>query len=113
MFKANPCTSFRSRNWLASPWNILALNATNIISSQTSLNIKTSFLFSNRALVWRNEDGRAGTLDEIDPATGEYSNREVENENMHNTTTEIRLLHNYSFGKMHNSLAVGLFPVCR
>jgi Fe(3+) dicitrate transport protein len=108
MFNANPRSSFRSRNWLKSPWNIVAAFANYNISANTSLSLKTSFLFSNRALVWRNEDGGAGALDEIDPSTGEYVNREVENEDMHNTTTEFRLLHKYKMGKMDNTLAGGV-----
>jgi Fe(3+) dicitrate transport protein len=108
MFNANPRASYRSRNWLKSPWNILSAFANYNISPNTILSLKTSFLFSNRALVWRNEDGGAGAFDEIDPSTGEYVNREVENETMHNTTTELRLLHNYKIGKMDNTVAGGL-----
>ena len=108
MFEANPRSSFRSRNWLKSPWNILAAYANYALSPQTSLSVKTSLLFSNRALVWRNEDGGAGALDEIDPSTGQYVHREVENEDMHNTTTEIRLLHHYRLGKMDNIVSGGL-----
>ncbi|MEO6357458.1 MAG: TonB-dependent receptor [Ferruginibacter sp.] len=108
MFANNPRASFRARNWLKSPWNIVAAYANYSISANTNLRIKSSFLFSNRALVWRNEDGGAGALDEINPATGEYVNREVENEDMHNTTTEIRLLHNYKLGKTENTLAGGV-----
>lgn len=108
MFEANPRSSFRSRNWLKSPWNILTGYANYTISPKTLLTLKTSLLFSSRALVWRNEDGGAGALDVIDPSTGEYVPREVENENMHNTTTELRLLHNYNLGKMDNTLAGGV-----
>lgn len=108
MFKANPRSSFRSRNWIKSPWNIVTAFANFTISPQTSLNIKSSLMFSNRALVWRNEDGGAGALDNIDPSTGKYVNREVENEDMNNTSTEIRWLHNYSLGKMKNTLAGGV-----
>ena len=39
-------------------------------SPNTFLSVKTSFLFSNRSLVWRSEDGGPGTMDAIDPATG-------------------------------------------
>lgn len=108
MFKADPRSSFRARNWLKSPWNILAAYANFIISPNTTLSLKSSFLFSSRALVWRNEDGGAGALDEIDPATNEYVPREVEDEQMHNTTTEVRLLHNYKIGKTQNTLAGGV-----
>ncbi|MEJ7679920.1 MAG: hypothetical protein WKG06_19090 [Segetibacter sp.] len=58
-------------------------------------------------MVWRNEDGGAGALDEIEPSTGKYVAREVENENMHNTSAELRLLHNYRLGKTDNTLAGG------
>ncbi len=108
MFEANPRSSFRGRNWLRSPWNIIAAYANYTIYPQTSLSVKSSLLFSNRALVWRNEDGGAGGLDKIDPVTGQYVHREVENENMHNTTTEIRLLHHYKSGKMDNIVSGGL-----
>lgn len=108
MFKANPRSSFRSRNWLKSPWNILAAYANYTISPNTTLSIKSSLLFSNRALVWRNEDGGAGALDDIDPSTREYVNREVENEDMHNTTTELRLSHQYRLGSIQNTLASGI-----
>ncbi|MEO6452479.1 MAG: TonB-dependent receptor [Ginsengibacter sp.] len=108
MFDANPRSSFRSRNWLKSPWNIISGNINYTISSNTTFSFKNSVLFSNRALVWRNEDGGAGAFDQIDPATGEYVPREVENETMHNTTTELRLLHNYQSGKLNNTLAAGL-----
>ncbi len=108
MFESNPRSSFRGRNWLKSPWNIIAAYANYTISPQTSVSVKSSLLFSNRALVWRNEDGGAGGLDKIDPLTGEYVHREVENENMHNTTTEIRLLHHYKSGKMDNIVSGGL-----
>ncbi|MEO8962674.1 MAG: TonB-dependent receptor [Ginsengibacter sp.] len=108
MFDDNPRASFRSRNWLKSPWNIIAAHADYTFSPKTSLTIKSSLMFSNRSLVWRNEDGGAGALDEIDPATGKYSNREVGIEDMNNSTTEIRLLQKYSVGKMDNTLAGGI-----
>lgn len=108
MFAVNPRASFRSRNWLKSPWNIVTAYANYTISPQTRLSIKSSLLFSNRALVWRNEDGGAGALDEVDPSSHEYVNREVENEDMRNTTTELRLLHDYKLGKTENTLAAGV-----
>lgn len=108
MFAVNPRASFRSRNWLKSPWNIVTAYANYTISPQTRLSIKSSLLFSNRALVWRNEDGGAGAVDEVDPSSYEYVNREVENEDMRNTSTELRLLQNYKLGKTDNTLAAGL-----
>jgi Fe(3+) dicitrate transport protein len=108
MFNANPSSSFRSRNWLKSPWNIVTGYVNYNITPQTFLSIKSSLMFSNRALVWRNEDGGAAALDEKDPVTGEYVNREVENEDMNNATTEVRLTYDYTFGRMKNTLGGGL-----
>jgi Fe(3+) dicitrate transport protein len=108
MFNANPRTSFRSRNWLKSPWNIVTGYLNYNITPQTFLSIKSSLMFSNRSLVWRNEDGGAAALDEKDPVTGEYVHREVESEDMNNATTEIRLTHDYNLGKMKNTLGGGI-----
>lgn len=108
MFKADPRTSFRSRNWLKSPWNIVSGYLNYNIAPQTFLSIKSSLMFSNRSLVWRNEDGGAAALDEKDPLTGEYVHREVESEDMNNATTEVRLTHDYNIGKMKNTLGGGI-----
>jgi Fe(3+) dicitrate transport protein len=108
MFNADPRTSFRSRNWIKSPWNIVTGYLNYNITPQTFLSIKSSLMFSNRSLVWRNEDGGAAALDEKNPVTGEYVNREVESEDMNNATTEIRLTHDYNLGKMKNTLGGGV-----
>jgi Fe(3+) dicitrate transport protein len=108
MFNANTRSSFRSRNWLKSPWNIVTGYLNYNITPQTFLSIKSSLMFSNRSLVWRNEDGGAAALDEKDPVTREYVNREVESEDMNNATTEVRLTHNYTLGKMKNTLGGGI-----
>src|SRR6185312_8859560 len=108
MFKANSRTSFRSRNWLKSPWNIVSGYLNYNIAPQTFLSIKSSLMFSNRSLVWRNEDGGAAALDEKDPLTGKYVHREVESEDMTNATAEVRLTHDYNIGKMKNTLGGGI-----
>jgi Fe(3+) dicitrate transport protein len=108
MFNADPRTSFRSRNWLKSPWNIVTGYLNYNIAPQTFLSIKSFLMFSNRSLVWRNEDGGAAALDEKDPATREYVHREVESEDMNNATTEIRLTHDYNLGIMKNTLGGGI-----
>ncbi|WP_212003057.1 TonB-dependent receptor domain-containing protein [Chitinophaga sp. HK235] len=108
MFQADPKSSFRARNWLKSPWNVVTADLNYTISPATTLNVKSTYLFSSRALVWRNEEGGPGELDTIDPATGQYVPREVQDEVMHNTTTEVRLMHQYKLGKTSNTLAGGL-----
>jgi Fe(3+) dicitrate transport protein len=106
-FNKNADTSYRARNWLESPWNVIAFRSSYKMSSKTSLSLTSSYLFSARNLVWRNEDGGPGVMDTIDPGTGQYVNREVEREKMNSSTTEIRLLSNYCLGKMNNTLAAG------
>lgn len=94
-FNADPSASFRARNWLASPWNILALTAN--YSPARNVTVYTSLWgnLSQRYLVWRNEDGGAGAPDDIDPATGQFVPREVEREKFTNATLESRL--NWTF----------------
>ena len=108
MFTTNPKSSERARNWLKSPWNILNAYFNLQVSDSTSIGIKTTYIFSNRSLVWRNEDGGPEAQDTIDRVTGAYSPREVESEDMNSVATEARLLTNYSIGKMHSTLATGL-----
>lgn len=108
LFHANPKLSTRARNWLKSPWNIVTAYLNYTPSERTTVSVKTSYLFSNRSLVWRNEDGGPEAVDEIDSATREYVPREVEKEDMHNTTTEVRVAHNYPLGNNASTLAGGV-----
>jgi Fe(3+) dicitrate transport protein len=108
MFNADPKMSTRSRNWLKSPWNIVAGSVNYNPTKNTTVSLLTSYLFSNRSLVWRNEDGGPQALDNIDPATGAYVPREVGSEDMHNITTELRISQNYSLGPIRSTLAGGM-----
>jgi Fe(3+) dicitrate transport protein len=108
MFNANPKTSTRTRNWLRTPWNIITAYANFTPSENTTVTLKTTYLFSHRSLVWRNEDGGAAALDLIDPATNAFVPREVGNQDMNNSTTELRFLRRYKFGKQKSTLAGGV-----
>ena len=108
MFQADPAASSRARNWLRSPWNIVTAALTFQPSTSTHIYFKSTYLFSSRSLVWRNEDGGAGAIDNIDPQTGEYVPREVENEVMRGTTNEFRILQDYALGNTQHTLAAGL-----
>lgn len=108
MFNDDPRKSYRTRNWLKSPWNVIAATADIVYSPNTSLKIRSALQFSGRSLVWRNQDGGAGVLDNPDPVTGLYADREVEIEKMNNSTTEARLLHNYGWRGMASTLAAGM-----
>jgi Fe(3+) dicitrate transport protein len=108
LFNANPKASTRSRNWLRSPWNIITAYANFKPSENTTITFKTTYLFSHRSLVWRNEDGGPSKLDVIDPATNAFVPREVGNEDMNNSTTELRLAHSYKLGKQKSTIAGGV-----
>ncbi|MBC7642297.1 MAG: TonB-dependent receptor [Flavobacterium sp.] len=100
--------SIRTRNWIRSPWNILTIFANVTPSENSTISFKTSFLFSSRSLVWRNEDGGAAATDDIDPITTEFVPREVGIEKMNNSTTEIRYSQKYKLGKQVSTFATGI-----
>lgn len=107
-FAADARQSLRARNWLRSPWNIVALSADWRLGATTRLVSTASLMLSGRDLVWRNEDGGAGAPDEVDPATGTFVPREVERERFGNVTSETRLLTSYRlFGGTH-TIATGM-----
>jgi Fe(3+) dicitrate transport protein len=106
-FNEDARSSFRARNWLASPWNILALNGDYELSASTRITSSLSLMSSQRYLVWRNEDGGPGAIDGIDPSTNDFVPRELEWEYFTNITNETRLVHSYElFGQSH-ALATG------
>ena len=95
MFNANPHGSLRSRNWLSSPWNIVASHIDYKINDNSSLNLVSSYLFSQRDLVWRNEDVPPEVPDTI-TASLAYTPREVEEEFFNTFANELRDLCNYN-----------------
>ncbi|MDO9184442.1 MAG: TonB-dependent receptor [Bacteroidia bacterium] len=108
LFNADPKASTRTRNWLRSPWNIITAYANFNPSENTTITFKTTYLFSHRSLVWRNEDGGPSALDVIDPATNAFVPREVGNEDMNNSTTELRFAHRYKLGKQKSTIGGGV-----
>jgi Fe(3+) dicitrate transport protein len=107
-FEANPYQSVRARNWLKSPWNIAALTGEYRVTPKTIFTLKSALNVSARDLVWRNEDGGIQTPDTINPATGQYSPREVEHEGFVSVTTELRMLTHYNILGFEQTLAAGL-----
>lgn len=108
-FAENPCQSNRTRNWLESPWNILAANVAWKISDNTSLELKSAYMFSQRNLVWRNEDGWPDQADSLTPS-GTYVPRELEREYFNSVSNELRILHKYRLGNnsRKHTLALGI-----
>jgi Fe(3+) dicitrate transport protein len=107
-FDQNPDQSFRARNWLSSPWNLLALTATYKMSENSTLVLKSVVNNSARNLVWKNEDGGPQVADSISPITNTYVPREVEHEGFLSITNELRLLTVWNIGKVSSTLAAGI-----
>ncbi|WP_298392320.1 TonB-dependent receptor plug domain-containing protein [Hydrotalea sp.] len=108
LFLVNPKISTRSRNWLKTPWNIVNLSVNYHPSKNTSISIKSTYLFGNRSLVWRNEDGGPAAQDTINHLTNTYSPREVGIENMKNITTEIRFSYQYQIAHQKATFSGGI-----
>ncbi len=108
LFHVTPQASTRTRNWLKSPWNTASASFDFNPSQKTTFSLKTTYLFSSRALVWRNEDGGSTALDLIDPTTNEFVPREVGKVKMNNTTTELRFSHQYNLGNQPSTIASGV-----
>lgn len=107
-YAASDQQSFRARNWLATPWNILTGKAEVQLSPSATWVTNASYMFSQRYLVWRDEDGGPQAPDEVDPSTGTYSVREVDRERFNNFTTESRVLLDYSLLGTRNTLGTGV-----
>ncbi|MBX7125241.1 MAG: TonB-dependent receptor [Cyclobacteriaceae bacterium] len=108
MFVVNPRASFRSRNWLTTPWNLLTATMVWTPAPRTTVRVQSTVNLSARDLVWRNEEGGPQTPDDIDPVTNRYVNREVGRQRFRNSTTEARLLAHYGSAAHSHTLAAGI-----
>ncbi len=105
-FDANPDQSFRSRNWLSSPWNLITFTGNYKISDNTMLSLQSVLNSSARNLVWRNEDGGIQLPDSI--FNNSYSPREVEHEGFLSVTNELRFYTGWHIGSVKSTLATGM-----
>ena len=107
-FNQNADQSVRARNWLTTPWNILALTAEYKVSDKTLFTFKSALNISQRNIVWRNEDGGAQAIDSISTATNSYTPREVEHEGFKSSTSELRMLTKYTIKGVSQTLSAGV-----
>jgi Fe(3+) dicitrate transport protein len=101
-FQQNPQLSLRARNWLQSPWNIITTNIQYKMSDKTSVGFISSYQFSQRDLIWQNEDT---WYPNYLPDTAE---RELEKEYFNNVTNELRMLTNYKIMADKQTLSFGV-----
>jgi Fe(3+) dicitrate transport protein len=106
MFSANPTMSTRSRNYFSPDIYVPSLSLNWKLGEATKILLTTSGVFGSRSSVQL--DAFANIPDAIDPPTGTYKNRQVDIDNFNSRTAEVRLLHQYRFGKVESKLATGV-----
>ncbi|WP_435353687.1 TonB-dependent receptor family protein [Emticicia sp. SJ17W-69] len=104
MFYANPRASIRSRNYYSPDIYVPSISLNWALSNRTKLSWVNSAILGSRNSVMF--DKTADILDKIDPVTLQYANRQVDIDNYHSFTSELRILHEYRIGKMP-SIVVG------
>lgn len=105
MFKADPRMSTRSRNYFSPDIYVPSFTLNWKITDKTKLVATASGVFGSRSSVMF--DAFANVPDTINRATGAYRNRQVDIDNFHSRTGELRLPHDYNIGKVRSKLATG------
>ncbi len=105
MFNADPTASTRSRNYFSPDIYVPSITLNWKLSDRTKINLATSGVFGDRSSV--QFDAFANVPDVIDPLSGIYKNRQVDIDRFNSRTIELRLLHEYSIGKLQSKLATG------
>ena len=98
--------SFRERNWFDIQWTTPALIANYQINENTRWNTKLFATIGNRNSVGFLQS--ITTKDSINPATGEYNNREVSMDKYRNYGLESRIITAYDLAGMSNTLSAGI-----
>jgi Fe(3+) dicitrate transport protein len=106
MFYADPRQGTRTRNYFSPDIYVPSLTLNWQLNDRTSLQWIVSGLFGARNSV--EFEGFADRPDTIDATTLEYKLRAVNIDNFNSRTSELRLLHHYKIGGLHNVLSAGL-----
>lgn len=106
MFYANPRASTRSRNYYSPDIYVPSISLNWALSNRTKLSWVNSAILGSRNSVMF--DKTADILDKIDPVTLQYANRQVDVDNYHSYTSELRILHEYRLGKMPSIIVGGV-----
>lgn len=106
MFQSDPQSSTRARNYYNPDINVPSLTFDWKASANTQLRLTSSAILGSRNSVLF--DKPATIVDAIDPASGQYANRQVDIDHYNSYTTELRLLHSYSLLKQTSNLVAGI-----
>ncbi len=106
MFHQNPRQSTRSRNYFSPDIYVPSVTLDWQLNGRTHLAWTTSAVLGARNSVqWL---AFANVPDTINRATGQYKARQVDIDNFHSYTSELRLAHHYPVGKMKSVLVGGI-----
>lgn len=106
MFNADPRASTRSRNYYNPDIHVPSIKMDWALSESTKIRFTTSAVLGFRNSVLYDKVATIG--DTINAATLQYNNRQVDIDQFNSYTTELRVLHSYSFLKYKSSLAFGV-----
>ena len=106
MFEANPRASIRARNFYSPDIYVPSVSLNWSMGNCTKLSWVASAVLGSRNSVMF--DKTADLIDKIDPVTLQYANRQVDIDNYHSYTSELRVLHEYSIGKLPSILVGGV-----
>lgn len=106
MFKENPRQSNRTRNFFSPTLNIPAVILNYQLSANTKLEVTTNGIWGDRSSV--QYINTPNVEDTFNTDIGNYNARQVDRDFYAGFTTEARILHHYTLGKMNSTLAGGM-----
>lgn len=105
-FKEDPTQATRTRNYYQPDIHIPNLTFDWKISDHTSLRYTSNAILGARNSVMF--DKPANVRDTIVTATGQYNNRQVDIDNYHTFLNELRMVHEYQFFNLKNTITSGI-----
>ena len=106
LFKVDPTRSTRSRNYYSPQIMIPSLQLKWRINGNTHFEWTNSALLGDRSSVMF--DKAANVADTLISATGSFANRQVDIDNYHSYTSEMRLLHHYKLAQISGVFTGGI-----
>ncbi|MFC3813233.1 TonB-dependent receptor family protein [Lacihabitans lacunae] len=106
LFKTHPQASIRSRNYYSPDIYVPSISLNYDINPNTKLSLVSSAVLGSRSSVMF--DKPSDVVDKIDPITLQYANRQVDIDNYHSYTTELRMLHFYKVAGLSAILVGGV-----
>lgn len=106
MFQADPRQATRARNYFRPSIHIPSLTVTWEPGSNTKIQLLSSAVLGDRSSVMF--DKPANISDTVNTATLQYNSRQVDVDRFNSYTSELRVLHNYSWGKLVHTFVGGV-----